>query len=294
MAECGKLPVEDREDTRFGGVEDHVVATEIAVDDPRLVVRGDVVGQPRDQGVHVRIAAGIGIVLILFRPAGDLPREVISGPPVIVEADGGVIDTVQGRERRVHRVEIGGTLFPRHVRESRVPDDPPLNQPHHEERRADDAVVGADAVDRCDRHVGVRQRGEHARLAQHIVRALQQRPRRFAAQDISGTGRGQAIGGVGLPALELIHGQRPGKAIDMVGHPAGERGFVETVGVPDGGGARVGGLAERFGHSAVQTDARLAARASGAAPGASCAWAFGAVRASRRAIVSRPALWSRI
>ena len=51
----------------------------------------------------------------------------------------------------------------------------------------------------------------------------------------------------------------------MVGHPAGECGFVEAVRVPDGGGSRVGGLAERFGHSAVQMDACLAAGASGAA-----------------------------
>src|SRR3546814_6848146 len=53
MAERGKLPVEDGEHPRLAGMEDHVVAAKVAVDDPDIVLaRRDVVRQPLDQRVH--------------------------------------------------------------------------------------------------------------------------------------------------------------------------------------------------------------------------------------------------
>ena len=50
MPERREFPVEDGENSRLGRMEDHVVEAKVAVHDRRLVVRGNVGGQPADEG----------------------------------------------------------------------------------------------------------------------------------------------------------------------------------------------------------------------------------------------------
>src|SRR3546814_16307917 len=69
------------------------------------------------------------------------------------------------------------------------------------------------------------------------VRPLQQLSRRLAAQHIGASRRHQLVGGVGLPALELLDRQRPLKARHMIGHPAAERRLVKGETRPNRGGA---------------------------------------------------------
>src|SRR3546814_12853221 len=54
---------------------------------------------------------------------------------------------------------------------------------------------------------------------------------------IGASRRHQLVGGVGLPALELLDRQRPLKARHMIGHPAAERRLVKGETRPNRGGA---------------------------------------------------------
>ena len=57
----------------------------------------------------------------------------------------------------------------------------------------------------------------------------QELARRLAAQHIAGAAGGEAIGRVGLAALELLDLQLAGKARDVLPHPGRERALLEAV-----------------------------------------------------------------
>jgi hypothetical protein len=60
------------------------------------------------------------------------------------------IDPMQRRDRRVHRVEIGGAVDARDVGEGCVPEDAALDHLHDKEPAADHRIVGAEPIDmRC-------------------------------------------------------------------------------------------------------------------------------------------------
>src|SRR3546814_11555867 len=82
------------------------------------------------------IAARLGVLEILLRPAADLPLEIIAGTAIVAKPDRCIIDIVKCGDRRVHRIEIGGPLGSRDLRDRRVP--------RSEERR-----VGKECVSTC-------------------------------------------------------------------------------------------------------------------------------------------------
>jgi hypothetical protein len=97
VAQGRQLPVQHRHHPGLGGVQDHVVQAIVAMDD-----RGHVVGrtggrQEGDQPVHVLDRTGLG-GLVLLGPAVDLAGEVVARLAVVGQADGGVVDIVQGRQ----------------------------------------------------------------------------------------------------------------------------------------------------------------------------------------------------
>ena len=199
-------------------------------------------GQPFDQPVHIGIAPGIGVFKILPRPAADLAGEIIAGLAIVAQADGGIVDGVEPGDGLVHRIETGGAFRVGQAGESRIPENAALDHVHDIEPAADDAVVGAQAIDMRDREVGAAQRGENARLAVDRMGARQHLAGRLAAQHI-GLARGdQLVGRVGLPALELFDAHRPGKARDIGLQPAGKRGFVKCKTFADRAGAGIGVL----------------------------------------------------
>ena len=188
------------------GVEDHIVAAKVAMDDARVAaVGGQVLAEPVDQRVHLRQAAGVAVGEILLRPARDLAFDEGGGLAIIAKPDRGGIERVQLGDGRVHRVEVGGALRRRQAGEGRFPDDPPLDQVHDEEGRADDA-----RRPRTGR--GSAARGSPSGPSALITRASRstacapgkQRARRLAAQDEgAAVGGVEAVGRVGLAALEL-------------------------------------------------------------------------------------------
>ena len=98
--------------------------------------------QPGDQPLHLLDRCGLRRA-VLFRPALDLPRHVILAAAVIAKPDRGRIEAVQPRQRRVHGVidlRALGRIGRRHLR---LPEHAALDIGHDEERRADDALVGA-------------------------------------------------------------------------------------------------------------------------------------------------------
>jgi hypothetical protein len=207
IAQGRQLPVQHRHHARLGGVQDHVVQAIVAMDD-----RGDVVGraagrQELDQPVHVLDRAGLGR-LVLLGPAVDLAGEVVAGLAVVGQADGGVVDIVQGGQGGdlglVDRPALGRLV----VGQGPVPQDPAFDIVHHVEDRADHVLVHAQRVGLGDGEAGLVQARDHLELAVDGVGAGQQLARRLAAQDVL-LGRGdQLVGRVGLAALELAHLQR--------------------------------------------------------------------------------------
>ena len=96
MAERRQLPVQDRDHSGLGWMDDHVVELVVAVHDRgRFVVR-QVGGQPLHEPVHGRDLLGLG-GHVLLRPAPDLAGEVIARLAEAAQAHGLVIDAVQAR-----------------------------------------------------------------------------------------------------------------------------------------------------------------------------------------------------
>ena len=65
------------------------------------------------------------------------------------------------------------------------------------------------------------------------MRRRQQFAERFSAHHIGTTGRIQPVGRVGLPALELLDGQRATIPFDMLSHPSIELDLVKAMAVLD-------------------------------------------------------------
>ena len=141
----------------------------------------------------------------------------------------------------VHRVEVRGAIGRGEAGEGGFPDDAALDEVHDEEGRADDVRVLAQPVDARDGEAGGSERAHHAGFALDRVRAGEQCAGRLAAQHEGATVGGvEAVGRVGLAALELADRERAGEARDMSGHPRLERRDVEAQLVGDGAGAAIG------------------------------------------------------
>ena len=121
---------------------------------------------------------------VLLRPAIDLARDVVLAPAVVGKPDRGGLIGVQPRQRRVHRVEHGGALVRVGVRHVRHPDHAALDEAHHVERRAGDALVGAIDHRLGDREALLVERADHLELAVDRVRGGQQLARRLAPQHV--------------------------------------------------------------------------------------------------------------
>ena len=147
VAEGGKLPVKDRDDARLGGVEDQIVASEVAMNDARLIAKGYLLRQPFDESIHASIPAGIGVFEILLGPARDLALKIVAWSAIVTQAHAIGIEAMERRDRFVHRVKVANTIFTLDVRECRVPEYSAIYHFHDEESTADHAVVHAEPVD---------------------------------------------------------------------------------------------------------------------------------------------------
>src|SRR5689334_12861136 len=87
VAECGHLPVDDRQDpARVTSVDDRVVEPVVAVDDRRPALRRCRPGQSPMQFVERGQVAGRDPAPLPM-PAPDLTLEVPGGPAEVTEAD---------------------------------------------------------------------------------------------------------------------------------------------------------------------------------------------------------------
>ena len=117
--------------------------------------------------------------------------------------------------RVVHGVVDRGALGRVGAGHLRLPEHAAVDEAHHVERRAGDALVRA-----IDQRLGHRkflrmQRADDAIFAVDRVRRRQQLARRLAAQDVTPRRRLQEISRVRLAALELLDCQRAGEARHM-------------------------------------------------------------------------------
>jgi len=200
----------------IGGVEHAVVELGIVVDHRNRQRRRDACGEAvvdlaeqRDVTVLRRVPAP--------RPAGDLPL----GEPVratqISKADRGRIESVQIGQRIDQRegdapLDVGVAA---HLRRKAPPHDDADAPFHHEKRGADHAGIVAE-MKRAGRGPEHRtQRREHRVFARHVMRALRERPERRSTQDHRAVCEAQAIGQVGVAAVELRDGHRPVEAVQM-------------------------------------------------------------------------------
>jgi hypothetical protein len=185
--------------------------------------------QPLDQAVHVRIASGVLLLQVLPCPAGDLSLEIIAARAKIRESERHEIDFMQTCDRGVHGVEVTRPLCGRHLWKSRIPEDASFDQFHDVERGADDLLVGAHAVDLRNRKPGWPQRPDDARLAIHGMRAFEKLTRRLTTQNIVLSCGREAIGGIGLAALELRNAQGSLESRYVRLHPEFQRRLVEAM-----------------------------------------------------------------
>src|SRR4051812_25728001 len=99
--------------------------------DDTIIVPGRYMrGQPFNQPVHISIATGDFVALILPRPARYLTIKIIADLAEVAQAKSYGIETMQLRQRRIHSVEISGTFFARNILEARIPEYPPLDTIH--------------------------------------------------------------------------------------------------------------------------------------------------------------------
>ncbi len=205
----------------------------------RALLRRGVFRQPFDQLVHRRDRLGFRR-LVLLGPATDGALEIIARLAVIPEARRLMVDGVQLGECGVGCVIDRAALIGAEIGQIRVPEDPACNEIHDVERRADDAVILAQAKHVRRGEALFAQRLHHPVFAIHRVRGRQQLSRRLAAQHVLRPRGGELVGGVRLPALELLDRQRSLEAFHMLGHPALERRLVKLQRVSDRLGAGEG------------------------------------------------------
>jgi hypothetical protein len=235
--------------------------------------------QPRDQPVERRVLARARRRPLL-RPARDLAREVVAGPAVVGEPDRGDVDAMQAgeraRHRRVHRATIRGLDARQRVRREHAP----VDLVHHVERRADDLAPGMEQQRARHRHVGARERAQHAVLAVDRVRGGQEVARRLLAQHHRAIVVVDDERRVGLAAADAREAHLAGEPGQRAAQERVEPRRVEAGRARDLGGAHA--LADRFGRSrrfqsknASASSARWRAitiRCTSEAPSTSRAW----------------------
>ena len=123
---------------------------------------------------------------------------------------------MQLRDGCVHRVIDRGALGRVRARHLRLPEHAPVGKAHDVERRAGDGLVGAIKDRLGDGKALCGKRADDAEFAVDRMRRGQQFARRLAPQHVTARRRFQQISRVRLPALELLDGQRPGKAGDVL------------------------------------------------------------------------------
>ncbi len=193
------------------------------------VIRRQVLLEPGDDLVDIRQVLGLrGAVLL--GPARQLAGEIVAGPAEIAEADGRRIDHVQGGERRVHRVIDRRALLVGDLGDRRVPDDPAIDEFHHVEGGADDALVLAEDMHLRHGNGRAAERLHHAIFAVDGMGGLEELPRRLLAQHGAATRMAQHEGRVRLPAGELLRLHRPAEARPMGLEIGAERRFVDDHG----------------------------------------------------------------
>ena len=211
------------------------------MDDPAGPFGRQAVGQEGDQTVHGRDGFDLRGP-VLFGPAPDLTREIVSGLAIVRQTDGGGIEGVQPSQGVGLGLIDGAPFGGRQAGQFQVPEDAAFDLVHHIEDRADDALVQAQGVGFGHGKALGGQGGDDLIFAVNRMGAGQQGAGWLAPQDIGG-GRGdQLIGRVGLSALELAHGQRTGVAGDVFRHPGVQRGVVQPVAGIDLARAGKGGL----------------------------------------------------
>ncbi len=232
IAERGKLPVEDGENSRFARMENQIVHAVVAVHHRRFVARRNVLRQPRDQSVHRLDSLGLRSP-VLPAPAPDLPREIVARLAEVREARGRVVDPVERRDHAVHLVVDRGALGRRHVRKRLVPKDAALDVLHDVERAPDDALVLAQAIGARHGNARLPESRDHAELALDRVRRGQELRRRpgLGAQHVVLSPAADQIGRVRLAAFELLRAERAGKAV--LAQIRLQRSQVEALVLPD-------------------------------------------------------------
>ena len=214
----------------------------------RRLARRQMRRQPGDQPLHVLDRLGFGGA-ILLRPALDLARHIIFAAAVVGQADRRRIERVQPRDGGVHGVVDGRALGRIGRRHLRLPEHAALDMGHDEERRADDAVVGAIEHRLGDREALGGKRADDAVLAVHGVRGGQQLARRFSPQHVAPQRRFHEISRVGLAALELADHDGPGESGDMRAQIVFQPRHVEAQPLGDFARAGKGALAVDRGHA---------------------------------------------
>ena len=164
-------------------VDDGVAQAEVAVDDGRLVVRRNILGQPRHQLLHLLDTLRLGRA-VLLGPALELPREVAARPAEVLEAERLPVLLVEPRHDVVHRIVDRRALGRRAPGYERVDHDAALDPVHDVEDGADDVRVLAQQVGLRHGHVGAPKRRQDAVLAVHCVRRRQELAGRLAPKHV--------------------------------------------------------------------------------------------------------------
>ncbi len=112
------------------------------MDDPAWAFLRQAVGQEGDQAVHGRDGFDLRGP-VLFGPAPDLTREIVSGLAIVRQADGDGIEAVKPSEGVCLGLIDGAPFGWRQAGQFQVPEDTALNLVHHIEDRADYALVQA-------------------------------------------------------------------------------------------------------------------------------------------------------
>ena len=162
--------------------------------------------KPGHQPLHLVDLFDLGGT-VLLRPALDLTPDIILAPAEIRQTERRRIQSMEPRERGIHRVIDRRALARLGIGYVRLPDHATVDMAHHIKRRADDAGLIAEEHRRGDGKALGMERADDPELAVDRMRGRQQLARRLAAQHEATRGRLQQIGGIRLPALELLHPQ---------------------------------------------------------------------------------------
>src|SRR5437660_957240 len=209
IAERGELPVEHGEDLRLGRMENRVVEPEVAVHHRGPGLRRNVLRQPADEVVHRLDALGHGS-LVLLGPACDLALDVVARLAEALEPDAAIVERMQPGDDAVQLVPEGMALRARHSGQRLIPQHATLDEIHDVEGRAKHRLVLAQRVRPRHGKTGGVQRADDAVFALDRMRRGQQLAGRLAPQhEAPPVGGGDAVGGIGLAALELLEPAHP-------------------------------------------------------------------------------------